>query len=78
MPIAPRLSAKTDRPSSTISGVATKKIWNCGITRPTRPVAMLKISENTTTGAASCRPSAKDLPRSDRQLAGVGDLHRRG
>ncbi len=66
-----------DRPSSTLSGVATKKIWNCGITRPMKPAAMLNTSEKTSTGAASWMPSAKVWAMVlDGQLGEVADPDR--
>ncbi len=39
--------------------MAAKKIWNCGMARPTRPDATLNTIENTITGAESWMPRAK-------------------
>ena len=59
VPITPSDRAKIDRPRITLSGEATKKIWKAGITRATRPDAMLNTRAKTITGAASWTPRAK-------------------
>ena len=62
VPSTPRLRANTDRPSRIDSGAEAKNTWNCGMTRPTSPVARLKIRAKTSTGAASCTPIRKLSP----------------
>ena len=46
--------------STAPADMGPKKIWNDGITRPTRPVARLNTSENTRIGADSWTPSLNE------------------